>query len=168
MTSTWTANRTWVAGEVVTAALLNQYLRDNLDWLKVRPYSTEQDFDGTIFGTTSNTWQDTGISSGSLTTTGGRVLVICFGTVGGDTTNNHKFVTLYEDGVNKGDASYGMQVSNQYNSAATLFAPFCICYITPTAPTAAAHEWKLYLRNNNNANTVTIATAFIAAFEIGL
>lgn len=29
----WTAPRTWVAGEVVTAALLNTHLRDNLLWL---------------------------------------------------------------------------------------------------------------------------------------
>lgn len=30
----WTAPRTWVAGEVVTAALLNTHVRDNLSYLK--------------------------------------------------------------------------------------------------------------------------------------
>ncbi len=29
----WTAPRTWVAGEVVTAALLNTHVRDNLQVL---------------------------------------------------------------------------------------------------------------------------------------
>jgi hypothetical protein len=30
----WTAVRTWVAGETVTAALLNTHIRDNIDYLK--------------------------------------------------------------------------------------------------------------------------------------
>jgi|TARA_Y100000310_G_scaffold317685_1_gene370846 hypothetical protein len=30
----WTAPRTWVAGEVVTAALMNTHVRDNLRYLK--------------------------------------------------------------------------------------------------------------------------------------
>jgi hypothetical protein len=30
----WTAVRTWVAGETVTAALMNTHVRDNLDYLK--------------------------------------------------------------------------------------------------------------------------------------
>jgi hypothetical protein len=33
MTATWTAPRTWVDGELVTASLLNAYLRDELDYL---------------------------------------------------------------------------------------------------------------------------------------
>jgi hypothetical protein len=32
--TTWTAPRTWVAGETVTAAIMNTHLRDNLTWLK--------------------------------------------------------------------------------------------------------------------------------------
>ncbi len=30
----WTANRTWTAGEVVTASIMNTYIRDNLNYLK--------------------------------------------------------------------------------------------------------------------------------------
>lgn len=168
MTSTWTAPRTWATGEIVTAVMLNAHVRNNLDWLKVRPYGTEQDFDGTVFTTTSSSYQDTGISSGSVTTTGGRVAVACWGTILGNTANNQKLLTLYEDGVNKGDSSLGMMVSNLYNSAATLYAPFCMFYITPTAPTAAAHEWKLYMRNSDNVNTVGLYQAFVAAFELGV
>ncbi len=32
----WTTPRTWVTDEVLTAALLNTHLRDNLNWLKTR------------------------------------------------------------------------------------------------------------------------------------
>lgn len=34
MTATWTAPRTWVTGEVVTASQGNEQWRDNMDWLK--------------------------------------------------------------------------------------------------------------------------------------
>jgi len=30
----WTSNRTWVVGEIVTAAIMNTYIRDNLNYLK--------------------------------------------------------------------------------------------------------------------------------------
>jgi hypothetical protein len=39
MTAAWTAPKTWSVGELVTAALLNTHLRDNLEWL----YSKRQD-----------------------------------------------------------------------------------------------------------------------------
>ena len=32
MTATYTTPRTWVAGEVVTAALMNTHVRDNSDY----------------------------------------------------------------------------------------------------------------------------------------
>lgn len=36
MAAIWTTPRTWVAGELVTAALLNTHLRDNFDWTYAR------------------------------------------------------------------------------------------------------------------------------------
>jgi hypothetical protein len=36
MTATWTAPKTWSIGELVTAALLNTHMRDNLEWLYAR------------------------------------------------------------------------------------------------------------------------------------
>lgn len=50
---TWTAPRTWVAGEVVTAALLNTHLRDNL--LEVGPSNT-----GAAWVAFTPTWTSTG------------------------------------------------------------------------------------------------------------
>jgi hypothetical protein len=163
MTSTWTANRTWTDGELVNASIMNQYIRDNLDWLKGRPYISEQDFDGTFFSTTSSSFQDTGADA-VLTTTGGRVLVLAFGsvTVGNGATS--AVLTLYEDGVNKGDATEGMQYQT---SATNGRVPFCMAYITPTAPTAAAHTWKVYLRSTDNTNSAAIKQYQMWAIEIG-
>lgn len=168
MTATWTTPRTWATGEIVTAALLNAHLRDNLEWLKGRPLATEQDFDGTVFSTTSSTFQDTGVNV-ALTTTGGRVLVVVFGTIGETTSVNKGYLTLYQDGVNVGDATWGMIAEEHYNAGAVseIVHPFCIAYHTPTAPTAGAHEWKLYLRSANNSTAWLVKTAHIWAMEIG-
>lgn len=40
MTAIWTQPRTWSVGELTTAALMNQHLRDNLDFLKGPPESS--------------------------------------------------------------------------------------------------------------------------------
>jgi hypothetical protein len=162
MTSNWTANRTWIDGELVNATLMNTYVRDNLDWLKVRPYISEQDFDGTFYTTSSASFQDTG-ANGSLTTTGGRVLVVAWGTVLDSSSATSAQLTIYEDGANKGDGTIGMQALLANNTS----LPFCMVYITPTAPTAAAHEWKLYMRSTSGANAVSITQYQMWAIEIG-
>jgi hypothetical protein len=55
----WTTPRTWVAGEVVTAALLNTHLRDNLDALgnPATPW---------IAPTALNSWVNFGASDSQL------------------------------------------------------------------------------------------------------
>lgn len=37
MPAVWTAPKNWTTSELLTAALLNTHLRDNLDWLKTPP-----------------------------------------------------------------------------------------------------------------------------------
>lgn len=163
MTATWTTPRTWATGEVVTAAQLNQYLRDELDWLKGRPAAYESDFDGTFFSTTSSSFQDTGANA-ALTTTGGRVMVVCFGSVLTANSTTQPILTLYQDGANMGDATLGMTYTQQGTAGIT---PFAIVYITPTAPTAAAHEWKVYMRSLDNVQAATIKQYQMWAIEIG-
>lgn len=163
MTATWTTNKTWAAGEIVTADMLNTYLRDNLDWLKGRPTIYESDFDGTFFSTTSSSFQDTGADA-VLTTTGGRVMVVCFGTcIVGNTATSGR-LTLYQDGGNVGDATEGML---RVLAATNYASPFCFSYITPTAPTAASHTWKIYLRSTDNTNSMSITQYQMWAIEIG-
>jgi hypothetical protein len=163
MTAIWTAPKTWTAAELLTASDFNTYVRDNFDWLKGRPYISEQDFDGTFFSTTSSSFQDTGADA-ILTTTGGRVLVVCFGTTVIGNTATSARLTIYEDGVNKGDATEGMQAALSTTNGKH---PFSMVYITPTAPTAAAHTWKVYLRSTDNTNAITITQYQMWAIEIG-
>jgi len=55
----WAPPKTWVTDEVVTAALLNQQLRDNLDYLKHPP--SDRAVLATQVSTTSTSWADTGL-----------------------------------------------------------------------------------------------------------
>lgn len=70
MTATWTAPRTYVVGELITAAIFNQYLRDEFDWLKT-PTASGRVQIAANFTTTSATYTDvTGLTT-TMTTNGG-------------------------------------------------------------------------------------------------
>lgn len=71
MTATWTANRTWTAGELVTASIMNTYVRDNLDWLKTPLESGKIVFATADFTTTSATYVDVTGATTTITTKGG-------------------------------------------------------------------------------------------------
>lgn len=160
MPATWTDPRTWVDLDLVTAADLNEQVRDNLLWLKGRPVAVEQDFDDTVWSAVTSSFTDTGINA-DITTTGGRVLVVAFGTFASGNTAR-PIATLYQDGANKGHATYGMA-----QSSAASKIPFAIVYVTPTAPTAAAHSWKLYVRGTDTSGTTVLYQAHMFAVEIG-
>jgi hypothetical protein len=93
MTATWTAPKTWATSELVTAALLNTHLRDNLEFL-LKPPSASQDYDnGTDPTTTSTSFVaiDTGGDPDlrlSLETEGEDVAVSFFGLINGDNSGN--------------------------------------------------------------------------------
>ena len=85
----WTAPRTWSTGDALTAALMNEQLRDNLTVLK-DPASEMSEL--TQYSTTSTSWTDvdgTNLSF-TITTEGGDVIIGFSGTgqagAGGQTT----------------------------------------------------------------------------------
>lgn len=84
MAAVWTTPYTWSNGELVTAALLNTYLRDNLDWLKA-PAAVAAVGTSNI-STTSTTLVDMTNMSGSLTMVGTRLLVGFLGSVRSDSS----------------------------------------------------------------------------------
>lgn len=84
MTATWTAPRTWNVGELVTAALLNTHLRDNMEWLKA-PAAVSASA-STDISTTSTTLVDMTNMSGALTMVGTRLLVAFSGSVRSDSS----------------------------------------------------------------------------------
>ena len=103
MTATWTTPRTWATGEVVTAALLNAHLSDNLDYLKARPqvayFSSAND--GNITSTSGSYVNISSDYSKTITTTAaGRVQVTFMAGIG--TSGSNVQMKLYVDGVDSG------------------------------------------------------------------
>jgi hypothetical protein len=77
----WSAPRTWSVGELVTAALLNQHLRDNLEYLKTPPtalYVVNQSSDYTTTSTSFVNVDNTNLAL-TINTSGGDVLIGFFG-----------------------------------------------------------------------------------------
>lgn len=73
MTATWTSPRSWTAGELITASIMNAHVRDNLDWLKTPLESGKIVFATADFTTTSATYVDVTGCTTTLTTRGGGV-----------------------------------------------------------------------------------------------
>lgn len=97
MTATWTANRTWTAGELITASLLNTYIRDNLDWIKT---PIAQKVTTGFINSASATYVDVTNMTTTITTVGGGVDVLIRCTLGqsGAATN---VLQLMVDGVSE-------------------------------------------------------------------
>jgi hypothetical protein len=155
MTATWTANRTWVAGEVVTAALLNQYVRDNLDYLKDRPVAAVSDLDGTVSSTTSASFVDITGASVSITTSGSSRLLILASGSAAFPNGNTSYITALVDGTNQGDATWGLVAGT--NATAPL--PWSLAFLTSAAVADGAHTVKLQHKISSGASMVIYSFA---------
>lgn len=80
----WTAPRSWVVGEIVTAALLNTHIRDNEIDLDARTTMTQSTV-ATSQTTTSTTYTDLATAGPAVTLTVGTQMLV---TVGCQATNN--------------------------------------------------------------------------------
>jgi hypothetical protein len=78
----WTAARTWVTGELVTASIMNSAVRDNLDALKAPPSDDYTADEGSDYTETSTSFVDIDATNldFTLVTGGGDVLVHFHGT----------------------------------------------------------------------------------------
>lgn len=143
MTATWSQNRTWISGEIVTASLFNQYIRDNFDWLKT-PIASKVTA-GTI-ATTSATYVDVTSMTATFTTNGGGVDVLIRCTLGqsGVATNALQLVV---DGVS--ECILGSWVS----PAGASYLPVSFVHHI-AALSAGSHTIKVQAKTN--AGTLTV------------
>lgn len=109
MTAIWTAPRTWGIGDLTTASMMNQHIRDNFDFLKTPPANTPATF-STLFTTTSTTFTDLPGMTATLTSFGGGFdvfLTLKYSTSGG----NIGAVEILCDGVaESGGLSQGIAI----------------------------------------------------------
>lgn len=138
----WTTPRTWTTGEVVTAAIMNTHVRDNLDDLDRRTTLSGNTI-ATAETTTSTAYAD-------LTTSGPAVTV----TVG---ANGRALVALYASAANTADTG-AVFMSFAVSGATTIAAGdgFALAYSPPSAGTGMrASVVSLRSGLNSGSNTFT-------------
>ncbi len=147
MTAIWTQPRSWSVGELTTAALMNQHLRDNLDWLKTPPqgiYTVP-----TSIAITSTSMVDI-MSPITITSAGGAFLV---GMQAGMSCSAAAVIATFDlqvDGVSQGGGT-GIAFFNGTGTG-TGFNPSFVFYVSPK--TAGSHTFKL--RASVSAGSATI------------
>lgn len=142
----WVNPITWTVSQLVTAANLNEQVRDNMNYLFARN-SGRAELTGD-FTTTSTSFTDlTGLTV-TFTTYGGQVLVGFSGNCSNNGASNNDF-TIAVDGVDAGDGTNGITGF----STGTVRFPVSITYIT-VALSAGSHTIKM--RCKTSATTLTV------------
>lgn len=138
----WTAPRTWVANEEVSADNMNTHVRDNLDWLKARPSAVSQLDLVADISTSSTSFADIDATnlSVSVTTSGGssRVFVMFIGSVIKSTNGIVYFDIMVDGAAHAGNDG----ITHQYVNTGALPQ---IVAVTAwlTGLSAAAHTIKM-------------------------
>jgi hypothetical protein len=97
---TWENPKTWVTGELVTAAMLNTHVRDNLNALKSPPSDDYVCNEGSDYTTTSTSFVNVDSTNLALTinTNGGDVMVCFSGVIQNVTASAIVFFDIEVDG----------------------------------------------------------------------
>jgi hypothetical protein len=143
MPTSWTTPKNWNVGELLIASDLNTHLRDNLEWLKSRPFNA-----ATIAATntTSTSFVQMTGSSASVTSVGGNIMMIFVGSIAGTAAGNVATLDFAIDGTRVGDVTNGLvllihPVAN-YNDIC------CMVFMTSTPPSAAVHTYSVYWKTS--------------------
>lgn len=144
----WTTPRTWVAGEVPTAAIMNAHVRDNLNALKDPPQAVAQNWNTTITTTSTSFVNLTGADV-TVVTTGGR-LMIGFHTPHAASGGGTTYFTITIDGVEVSGHANGVALVTASGTSQMSFV-----YLT-AALAAGAHTVKIQWRVNDGARTAQI------------
>lgn len=142
----WTTPRTWVVNELVTDALLNTHVRDNLDILKNPPsahYEANESADYTNNVTAS--WSDVDATSGkfnlSITTGGGDVLVGFAGAFAGS-ASLRTLLNIQYDGTTRVAADDGIVAFHVDSAGSAGIRAVSLVYLIPGL-SAGPHSFKL-------------------------
>lgn len=145
----WTAPPTFTDTQSMTVAIMNTYLRDNLNFLKTRPWTS-----AAISGTTTSATFAAATASASLTTYGGAVLIAFQGYHSNTGVSVSSAIDFYIDGVQQGDATNGMLLFNTHTTANgnMTIRPF---FITSSPPSAGSHTYEVYRKTASGTLTLT-------------
>lgn len=154
MTAIWTTPRTWVTGEVITAAQLNAHVRDNFDYCRqrldaARPLATATSI--AVHSTTSTTFVDVdpGTYVLNITSAGAPLLIGLAGHWRANTSGVDCCMDVELDGTRIGHASYGLGYMQQPGAGLAQQLSFAV------VRTAAAGAHSLRLQWRVSAGTLS-------------
>lgn len=153
MTATWSSPRTWVTGEIVTAALLNAHLRDNMDWLKSPTDSGRVQFEADFSSSSISSYTDlTGVTT-TMTTNGGG-LDVHFRCIVSNSTPANVFFRLVIDGASV--ALIGKHFTGNTTSN------FFYAFEHVAAISSGSHTIKIQIKCASGTTVVTGTTAALS------
>lgn len=142
----WTDPRTWVTGEVVTAAQMNANVRDNSTWLLHQISYVEMTSNVNVSTPTDI------ITTPALTFNGTEKAKVEFFSpaivIAGTGSNGTLWLNLYEDGADIGQ----MAIVKNVTAAALNVPVWVVRYLTPTA---ASHTYKIRATQINGTHIVS-------------
>jgi len=137
-------------GYLMTANFWIEQVQNNITYLKERPVEAASDVDGTVASTASTSFTDLTGASVSITTSGTSKLLIIANWFWRASTALNASMTVLVDGVNQGNATYGL--SYGYVANANLVTGSLVW--VATGVTAGAHTVKLQYKTNTGTLTV--------------
>lgn len=149
----WHTPKTWTPGEVVSAANLNEQLRDNMNHLLARPLVQFQSIDGVQWQFTNTTPAYVPVATSSdlaITPMSGRVLLGCHLQVSASVTTTIALRVNVDAG-----ASY-FWLSEFINIPATVHTVLPLGPVPVTVSAGVQHTFRLEIGISGSASTVTI------------
>lgn len=152
--TTWVTSRTWVAGELVTASIMNAHVRDQLNAIKTPAggYSTlNLGADLTIASTTFTDMDATNLAL-TFTTGGGDVLLGFFGTIGQSGSNQKTYFDVHESVAGTRIGGDDGLIEMNVTTVTTDFRGVSFVVRISSLP-AASHTFKMQWKNTASTST---------------
>lgn len=160
----WTTPKTWNELDTLTSADMNTYVRDNVGYAKGRPVAAASRLNRTPFNTTSTVFTDLPTATVDITTGGSsKLLVVANLAVSHSVGSQWMYVTVVIDGVNVGNASYGIAAGGTVGTIVA--ATHSLVYLSPSAVTDGPHTVKLQIRTESG--TMSVSQFSMAVVEVG-
>lgn len=153
----WTSPRTWTS-EVLTSALLNTHLRDNLNYLFAP--NTDNAHDTGVETTTSTTFVDADATNLSIDVApaGTEVFLIFIAMVSHDTTNGRIYFDITQDGSSITSLTSGL--GGVTPGATTAESNICLIHRRTGLTPNQSYNFKLRWRTNAGTATMANNTAY--------
>lgn len=144
----WTTSRTWSTGELVTATMMNEHVRDQLNALKSPAIFHHIVNEGANYSTSSTSYADIDATdlSATVTTAGGNIDITFVGYIDQDTGAARTYFDILVDGNRwYGDDGGGVYV--------LLDGPFCFRAFV-TGLSAGSHTFKMQWKVSAGTSTM--------------